>query len=88
MAVKSNHYKAVDLAAYTDNVFTPAFNATLNVNRAQTVATQLSIDLVTLKDTGVTITIVAGNSVVLVSNNATAKGRATNRRVVASLKAN
>jgi outer membrane protein OmpA-like peptidoglycan-associated protein len=88
VTVKSNHYTSVNLTGYTDNVFTPAFNATLDLNRAQAVATQLEIDLATMKDTSVKINVVPGYSVVLVSTNATAKGRAANRRVVASLKAN
>jgi outer membrane protein OmpA-like peptidoglycan-associated protein len=86
--VKSMHYTSVDLAGYTDNVFTPAFNATLDFNRAQAVAIQLGSDLATLKYTSVKINVVPGYSVVLVSTNATAQGRAANRRVVASLKAN
>jgi outer membrane protein OmpA-like peptidoglycan-associated protein len=86
--VKSKHYTSVDLTGYTDNVFTPAFNATLDFNRAQAVATQLGSDLATLKYTSVKINVVPGYSVVLVSTNSTAQGRAANRRVVASLKAN
>ena len=88
VAIKGNHYSSVDLTGYTDNVFTPAFNATLDLNRAQAVATQLSSDLAALKDSSVKISVVPGYSVVLVSTNATAQGRAANRRVVASLKAN
>ena len=86
--VKKNHYNTVGLTGYTDNVFTAAFNATLNQNRAQAVSTQLTLDLQALKDSGVAITIVPGYSVVLVATNATAKGRAQNRRVVATLKVN
>jgi outer membrane protein OmpA-like peptidoglycan-associated protein len=87
VTVKSDHYTTINLAGYTDNVFTPAFNATLDFNRAQAVANQLASDLATLKDTNVKIDVVPGYSVVLASTNATAKGRAANRRVVASLKA-
>ncbi|MFI5036744.1 MAG: hypothetical protein ACHQFZ_11150, partial [Acidimicrobiales bacterium] len=85
--VKHGGYRSVELRAFTDNVFTAAFNAVLNQSRAQAVATQLGLDLAALKDTGVKITIVTGLSVVLVSANATARGRAANRRVVATLKA-
>jgi outer membrane protein OmpA-like peptidoglycan-associated protein len=85
--IKQNHYKIVNLTGYTDNVFTAAFNATLNQNRAEAVSTRLTLDLQTLKVSSVAITVVPGYSVVLVSTNATAKGRALNRRVVASLKA-
>ncbi len=85
--IEKDHYKTVALTAYTDNVFTAAFNVTLNQNRAQAVATQLSLDLATLKVADVAITIVPGYSVVLVATNTTASGRAKNRRVVAALKA-
>jgi outer membrane protein OmpA-like peptidoglycan-associated protein len=87
LTIQKSHYKTITLAAYTDNVFTPAFNVTLNQNRAEAVLARLSQDLKTLKVSKVTITIVPGSSVVLVANNATAKGRAQNRRVVATLKA-
>ena len=85
--VKRGNYHSVTLQAFTDNVFTPAFNALLNQNRAGAVSVQLSQDLKAIGDKGVSITIVTGFSVVLVSQNATAKGRAANRRVVATLKA-
>jgi outer membrane protein OmpA-like peptidoglycan-associated protein len=85
--IQKSHYKTVSLTGYTDNVFTAAFNATLNQNRAEAVATQLSLDLSTLKVSGVAITVVPGVSIILVSTNATAKGRAENRRVMATLKA-
>jgi outer membrane protein OmpA-like peptidoglycan-associated protein len=87
LTIQKSHYMTITLAGYTDNVFTPAFNVTLNQNRAQAVLTRLSQDLKTLKDSKVSITIVLGSSVVLAANNATAKGRAQNRRVVATLKA-
>jgi len=87
-AIQKNHYKTVTLTGYTDNVFTAAFNVTLNQNRAQAVFTRLLLDLQTLKITGVGVTIGPGYSVVLVATNTTAKGRAQNRRVVATLKAN
>jgi outer membrane protein OmpA-like peptidoglycan-associated protein len=87
MTIKKFHYKTVALTGYTDNVFTAAFNVSLNQNRAQAVSALLFQDLQTLKDTGATITIVPGYSVVLVGTNTTAKGRAENRRVVATLKA-
>lgn len=85
--IKKDHFKTVGLTAYTDNVFTAAFNVTLNQNRAQAVSTRLTLDLHTLKYTSVKVTIVPGYSVVLASSNTTAKGRAANRRVVATLKA-
>jgi outer membrane protein OmpA-like peptidoglycan-associated protein len=80
------HYKTVTLSGYTDNVFTAAFNTTLNQNRAVAVSAQLALDLSTLKNSSVSVSIVPGYSVVLVGNNTTAKGRAQNRRVVATLK--
>jgi len=86
--IQKRHYKIVTLTGYTDNVFTVAFNVTLNQNRAQAVLTRLSLDLQSLRVTGVTVSIVPGYNVVLVATNTTAKGRAQNRRVVATLKAN
>jgi outer membrane protein OmpA-like peptidoglycan-associated protein len=85
--IKKKHYKSVGLTGYTDNVFTAAFNVTLNQNRAKAVSTRLAYDLHTLKDVGVKVLIVPGYSVVLISTNMTAKGRAANRRVIATLKA-
>jgi outer membrane protein OmpA-like peptidoglycan-associated protein len=87
LAIKKSHFTTVDLTGYTDNVFTPAFNTTLNLNRAKAVAAKLTADLATLGDLGVVITIVPGYSAVVVSTNTTAAGRAQNRRVVAVLKA-
>jgi outer membrane protein OmpA-like peptidoglycan-associated protein len=87
LAIKKSHYTTVDLTGYTDNVFTPVFNTTLNLNRAKAVAAKLTADLATLGDLGVVITIVPGFSAVVVSTNTTAAGRALNRRVVAVLKA-
>jgi len=87
LQVKNGKYHAVQLQAYTDNVFTAAFNTLLNQNRAEAVSRQLAKDLKALKDTAVTITIVTGISIILVSSNSSAKGRAANRRVVATLKA-
>jgi outer membrane protein OmpA-like peptidoglycan-associated protein len=85
--VKNGKFTMVQLQAYTDNVFTAAFNVLLNQNRALAVSRQLKKDLKAIHDNGVTITIVTGVSVILVSSNTTAKGRAANRRVVATLKA-
>jgi outer membrane protein OmpA-like peptidoglycan-associated protein len=87
LTIQKRHYKTVDLTGYTDNVFTPAFNVTLNQNRALAVSARLSLDLQTLNVSGVVISIVPGYGVVLVATNTTAQGRAENRRVVATLKA-
>ena len=87
LAVRRGHYHVIALAGYTDNVFTPAFNAMLIQSRAQAVAAQLSRDLAALKVTGVTITISLGLSIQLVDSNTTARGRGHNRRVVATLRA-
>ena len=84
-AIKSAGYKTVSLTGYTDNVFTPAFNALLELNRAKAVSLQLSVDLTGLHVHGVVITVVPAPSIVLVATNTTAKGRAANRRVVATL---
>jgi outer membrane protein OmpA-like peptidoglycan-associated protein len=87
--VKNGGYKVIRLAGYTDNVFTPSFNATLTQNRAQAVATQLTADLNALgvNVSGVTILVVTGTTIELVDSNTTAKGRSLNRRVVATLSA-
>jgi outer membrane protein OmpA-like peptidoglycan-associated protein len=87
VAIKKSHFKTVDLTGYTDNVFTPAFNTTLNLNRAKAVSARLTLDLVALNDSVVSILIVPGFTVVLAGTNMTAQGRAQNRRVVAVLKA-
>jgi outer membrane protein OmpA-like peptidoglycan-associated protein len=83
--VKSSHYRYVELTGYTDNVFSPAFNLVLNQNRARIVSLELITDLKSLKVTGVTIQILTGTTINLVSTNSTAQGRAGNRRVEATL---
>ena len=79
----------VDLTPFTDNVFTPAFNLTLNQNRAMAVEVQLQADLVAVHATDVSVVIVTtpATSVFQPDSNVTAQGRAYNRRVVATLKA-
>ena len=84
-AVRAARIRTVSLTGYTDNVFTPAFNALVELNRAKAVALQLGVDLNKLHVHGVTITVVPAPTIVLVATNATAKGRAANRRVVATL---
>jgi len=85
--IKRHHYQSVSLAGYTDNVFTPAFDLMLIQNRAEVVLRQLSSDLRSLKVSSVNISIIPGLTIQLVDANATAKSRALNRRVVATLKA-
>jgi len=87
LLIKAKKYKTVDLAGYTDNVFSPAFNLALIQSRAAAVASELASDLATLSDANVTVTIVSGGPVIVLASNSTAKGRAANRRVVATLKA-
>ena len=87
LEVRAKKYKSVQLAGYTDNVFTPAFDLLLVQYRANAVMKQLSVDLKKLKVTGVKIVIVPGLTIALVDSNATAKSRAFNRRVVATLRA-
>ena len=86
--VKVKKYHVVDITGYTDNVFTPAFNQTLNQNRAVAVVAQLTADLAAMHVTGVTVTIVTTPTsyVFQPDSNVTAQGRAFNRRVVATLK--
>lgn len=85
--IKRHHYRSVSLAGYTDNVFTPAFDLMLIQNRAEVVFRQLSRDLRAMKVSGVRIAIIPGLTIQLVDANTTAKSRALNRRVVATLKA-
>ena len=85
--IKKMHYTVVQLASYTDNVFSPTFNVTLNQNRATAVQTQLLSDLAALHDQKVSIAIVPGSVAVQLASNTTAKGRASNRHVVATLRA-
>ena len=81
------HYRSVQLAGYTDNVFTPSFDLMLIKDRANSVMNRLNIDLKALKVTAVKVTIVQGLTIQLVDANTTAKSRALNRRVVATLRA-
>ena len=83
--VKRGHYRLVELAGFTDNVFSPDFNLVLNQNRARVVAIQLIAYLKSLKVQGVIIKILTGTTINLISTNSTAKGRAANRRVEANL---
>ena len=87
--VAAKKYHVVDLTPFTDNVFTPAFNLTLNQNRAMAVEVQLQADLVAVHATDVSVVIVTtpATSVFQPDSNVTAQGRAYNRRVVATLKA-
>jgi outer membrane protein OmpA-like peptidoglycan-associated protein len=84
--IKRLGYHQVQLAGFTDNVFTPAFNALVIQLRAAAVQRQLLADLAALKVTGVSVTIVPGATITLVSANSTPQSRALNRRVVATLK--
>jgi outer membrane protein OmpA-like peptidoglycan-associated protein len=83
--VKSGPYRLVELAGFTDNVFSPTFNLVLNQNRARVVSFQLIAYFKTLKVKGVIIRIMTGTTINLISTNSTAKGRAANRKVVATL---
>ena len=47
-AVRAAPIRTVSLTGYTDNVFTPAFNALVELNRAKAVALQLGVDLTKL----------------------------------------
>jgi len=87
--VVSKKYHVVDLTGYTDNVFTQAFNLTLDQNRAAAVQTQLETDLAALHATGVVVNVVTTPTsyVFQPGPNVTAQGRAFNRRVVATLRA-
>ena len=86
LEVKAQKYKSVELAGYTDNVFTPAFDLLVIKYRANAVMNQLNLDLKKLKVKGVSVTIVPGVTISLVDANTTAKSRALNRRVVATLR--
>ena len=87
LKVRAGHYKVVTLTGFTDNVFTASLNVVLTQNRAAVVASELQKDLKVLKVGGVTIRIVPGVTITLVTSNTTPQGRAENRRVVATLQA-
>jgi len=87
LEIKKMGYKSVTLAGYTDNVFTPTFDALLVQNRAYAVELMLNIDLKKLKVKGVNVSVVPGLTVQLVNLNTTVSSRALNRRVVATLRA-
>src|SRR5487761_2311706 len=87
LMVRAGHYKVVTLTGFTDNVFTASLNVVLTQNRAAVVASELKRDLKRLKVGGVTIRIVPGVTITLVTSNTTPQGRAENRRVVATLQA-
>src|SRR5487761_2162077 len=87
LMVRAGHYKVVTLTGFTDNVFTASLNVVLTQNRAAVVASELKKDLKRLKVGGVTIRIVPGVTITLVTSNTTPQGRAENRRVVATLQA-
>ena len=85
--VKHQHYRSVTLEGFTDNVFTPALDAVLVQSRAEAVDVQLAADFAALKIHGVKVIVVQGVAIQLVSLNTTAKSRALNRRVIATLRA-
>ena len=74
---------SVTLTGYTDNTGSAKVNATLSHQRALEVKILLKKFLISLKDGAVKITVVAGGSSNPVASNATAAGRALNRRVEA-----
>jgi outer membrane protein OmpA-like peptidoglycan-associated protein len=83
-AIKAAGEMTVTLTGYTDNTGSANFNATLSHQRALEVKTLLKKFLISMKDGAVMITIVAGGSSNPVASNATAAGRALNRRVEAN----
>ncbi|MHB8335110.1 MAG: hypothetical protein ACYDEH_09505 [Acidimicrobiales bacterium] len=87
LSIKRQHYTAVTLTGYTDNVFTPAMDALVIRERSLAVRRQLQFDLGRLKMRRVTITIAPGITIQLVTLNTTPLSRALNRRVVATLTA-
>jgi outer membrane protein OmpA-like peptidoglycan-associated protein len=87
LKIKAGRYHRVELAGYTDNVFTPALNAVLTQNRAAVVSTALKKFLKALHVKNVKIVIVSGVTITLVTLNTTPQFRAENRRVVATLRA-
>ena len=87
--VVADGYHSVRLSAYTDNVFTPAFNQQLDAERAQAVQTQLDADLAARHAVHVSVSVVVPSSAdhFQPESNVSAAGRAANRRVVAVLSA-
>ncbi len=82
-AIKTAGATSVTLTGYTDNTGSAKVNATLSHQRALEVKILLKKFLISLKDGAVKITVVAGGSSNPVASNATAAGRALNRRVEA-----
>ncbi len=87
LAIRHEHYTKVTLTGYTDNVFTPALDAQIILERSLAVSHQLNFDLARLKVHDVTIVIDPGATIQLVTLNTTPRNRALNRRVVAVLSA-
>jgi hypothetical protein len=85
LVVKSQHKKSVLLTGYTDSTGTKAANLTQSKERAASVATQLAVDLKTLKVTGVKISSKGDGEANPLTNNKTTAGQIKNRRVVATL---
>lgn len=87
LTIRHEHFTKVTLTGYTDNVFTPAMDAQIILERSLAVSHRLSYDLARLKVRGVTIVINPGATIQLVTLNTTPSNRALNRRVVAVLSA-
>ena len=83
-AIKAAGAMTVTLTGYTDNTGSAKVNATLSHQRALEVKILLKKLLISMKDGAVKITVVAGGSSNPVASNATAAGRALNRRVEAN----
>lgn len=83
-AIKAAGATTVTLTGYTDNQGSTKLNATLSRQRALEVKIVLKKALINMKDGAVSIAVVAGGASNPVASNATAAGRALNRRVEAT----
>ncbi len=80
--IRRDGYRHVTITGYTDNVFTPAFNALLDEMRARSVGDLLRSELQALGVRGVGLAETSSRTGGSVASNTTAAGRALNRRVV------
>jgi hypothetical protein len=83
--IASHHLSSVTVIGHTDSLDSHHFNLTLGLARAAAVRHQLLIDLLALGDPHVTVFTATKGDTQFVASNATASGRALNRRVVIAL---
>ena len=82
LIAKNRHVRVIYLIGYTDNVGSAAGNQRFSLERAQRAEVQLRADLKRLGITDVRFVVRGRGEANPVASNATAQGRAANRRVV------